>query len=178
MTYSACSRCKTAKEPNRDTYCKSCRAAYSKEWKTKNLARHIEKRKQYYAANKQKWRARNKLECVSYRRKREKVDPNFKARNRLRNYLYMAVIKNRKSERIRALLGCSVMEFKAHLESQFTNGMSWATYGNGQGKWSIDHIKPLSEFDLTKEQDVKRAMHYTNMRPLDDITNSTRFWVE
>ena len=40
--------------------------------------------------------------------------------------------------------------------------MTWDNYG----KWHIDHIVPLSYFDLLKEVQVKTACQYTNLQPL------------
>jgi hypothetical protein len=40
--------------------------------------------------------------------------------------------------------------------------MSWGNYG----QWHIDHIIPLSSFNLLEEQQFKIACHYTNLQPL------------
>lgn len=62
------------------------------------------------------------------------------------------------------LTGCDWKSLREHLESQFTDGMTWINYGvHG---WHIDHIKPLSAFDLTNEQEIKTAFHYSNLQPL------------
>lgn len=61
-------------------------------------------------------------------------------------------------------LGCSLEEFKIYLESKFKPGMNWSNY-KWDG-WHVDHIKPVSSFDLTKEEDFKKCFHYTNLQPL------------
>jgi hypothetical protein len=62
------------------------------------------------------------------------------------------------------LVGCSLEELQSHLENKFLPGMSWENHG--KKGWHIDHIRPLSSFDLTKEEDQKSALHYTNLQPL------------
>ncbi len=45
--------------------------------------------------------------------------------------------------------------------------MSWDNYG----EWHIDHIVPLSSFDLTDKSQVNKVCHYTNLQPLWAIDN-------
>ena len=59
-------------------------------------------------------------------------------------------------------LGCSIEELKTHLESQFQPRMTWDNYG----KWHIDHIKPLSNFNLENKEEFKEACNYKNLQPL------------
>lgn len=59
-------------------------------------------------------------------------------------------------------LGCSVVELKLYLESKFLPGMTWENYG----KWHVDHILPLSKFDLTDPDQFKKAVHFSNLQPL------------
>jgi len=66
-------------------------------------------------------------------------------------------------------IGCTVPELKAHLEAQFKSGMSWENHSNHG--WHIDHILPLASFDLTKEENLYKACHYTNLQPLWAIDN-------
>ncbi len=64
-------------------------------------------------------------------------------------------------------LGCSIEEFRRHLESQFTEGMSWDNYG--LLGWHIDHKVPLDS--AVSEEEVKRLCHYTNLQPLWALDN-------
>lgn len=68
-------------------------------------------------------------------------------------------------------LGCSITEFMRFIEKKFTPGMSWENYGNGYGKWNIDHILPISKFDLTVADQAKSAFHFSNCRPMWAIEN-------
>jgi hypothetical protein len=60
-------------------------------------------------------------------------------------------------------LGCSVDQFRNHLESQFKRGMSWSNYGTA---WHIDHIIPCAAFDHSNPKYVAQCWHWTNLRPL------------
>jgi hypothetical protein len=89
---------------------------------------------------------------------------------RLKNILQKRIVANvrgyYKSQSTIELLGCSIEEFKQHLESQFHKDprISWETYG--PKGWHIDHIKPCASFDLSDPEQQKICFRYTNMQPL------------
>lgn len=66
------------------------------------------------------------------------------------------------------LIGCSLNFLRSHLERQFKRGMTWQNYGS---KWHIDHIIPLSKFNLRDPNQQMAACHYSNLQPLDAWTN-------
>ena len=87
---------------------------------------------------------------------------NFTLRLLLRTRLNKVIKRNQKNGSSIKDLGCSIEDLKKHLESQFQPGMTWKNHG----KWHIDHIIPLSKFDLTVKEQFLKAVHYTNLQPL------------
>jgi hypothetical protein len=77
----------------------------------------------------------------------------------------------RKTCRAIELLGCSLDSFRIYLESKFRTGMTWENYGNRIGCWTIDHIIPISLFDLTKPDQQGYCFHFSNMQPMWHIEN-------
>lgn len=69
------------------------------------------------------------------------------------------------------LLGCSIDLFIQHISLQFEPSMNWENYGNGYGKWNIDHRIPVSSFDLMDIDEQKKAFHYMNCQPMWAIDN-------
>ena len=67
-------------------------------------------------------------------------------------------------------LGCTVEYFLDYIAEQFQPGMSWKNWG----KWHLDHIQPLYSFDLTDPEQLAKATHYTNLRPLWAAENLAR----
>ncbi len=71
------------------------------------------------------------------------------------------------------LIGCSVDELKEHLKKQLKNEMTFENYG----KWEIDHIKPITSFNLTNENEMCECFNYKNLQPLwreDNIKKSNK----
>lgn len=141
--------------------CKNCAAKCRKTWRSKNKDKENLRKKNYYYANKEKC-----LDSQNKRRKiRRKTDINFRLRENLRSRISHLI---KKGSAIRDL-GCSIEEFKVYIESKFQQDMNWNNYGlNG---WEIDHIIPLAKFNLNNKKDLKKATHYTNLRPLWKLDN-------
>lgn len=71
-------------------------------------------------------------------------------------------LKSGKKNKTHDLLGCSIDFLMGYLESKFEKEMNWKNYG----QWHIDHIKPLSSFNLQDSEQQKIACHYSNLQPL------------
>jgi len=100
----------------------------------------------------------------------KKCNTNERLKNILRNRLNSAIKNNHKSGSAVNDLGCSIEEFKSHLEKQFFDNprtgerMTWDNHT--LSGWHIDHILPLDSFDLTSREETIIACHYSNLRPL------------
>jgi hypothetical protein len=106
------------------------------------------------------------------------VDPSHRLRHYLRVRLDKALKGNFKVGSFVRDLGCTVPELKLHLELKFQPGMSWDNWGNGPDKWNLDHIKPLSSFDLINREQFLKACHWTNLQPLwwiDNVKKGDKF---
>ena len=68
------------------------------------------------------------------------------------------------------LIGCNEEELKLHLEKQLKDDMNFDNYG----EWEIDHIKPISLFDLNNENELLECFNYKNLQPLWQIDNQIK----
>jgi hypothetical protein len=93
------------------------------------------------------------------KKRRYNTDLNFKILCVLRSRLRAAILGRRGALRE---LGCSIDELKLHLSAQFKSGMSWDNYG----QWHIDHVIPVSKFDLTDDAQITKCFNFKNLQPL------------
>lgn len=143
-------------------------STYSKKWNKDNKDRLKIASIKYRLKNKAKIKLLNK----SYFYEHYYSDINFKLKCVLRNRIRESFNKTKyKLGSAVKDLGCTVQHLKLHLELFWDQGMSWDNYGNKEGQWSIDHIKPLSSFDLTDRSQFLEACHYTNLQPLWHVDN-------
>ena len=125
-----------------------------------------EHRRQYYACNPELLRLERIRKAESIARFRERY-PEWDRlpKNRLTRLVHKGVqARGFKALRpVTELLGCPVLKAVEHIESQFRDGMTWQNWGR---VWELDHIRPLSSFDLGTLKGQKAAQHYTNWQPL------------
>ena len=134
------------------------KSAYNRKWLNANREKKAKCDQEYRKANREKIAEYHR----EYQRKHIAEDVQFKLARNLRNRLYYAIKGKAKNGSAVRDLGCTLEELKLHLESLFAKGMTWDNYG----RWHIDHVLPLSSFDLTDRKQLLDACHYTNLQPL------------
>lgn len=133
-----------------------------------NINRITNQHKEYQKIHREKINQRRK----DYRQK----DLQFRIACNLRTRLWESIECDYKSGSAINDMGCSVDEMFKMFESTFEisslhpilgkmsrNNYGWI--GNILG-WEIDHIVPLSSFDLSNRKELLKAVHYSNLRPM------------
>lgn len=160
------------------------RKAYYLEYYKKNADKIKAKARLLYAENpsitrerQRKWRAENREHVrrknAEYIKQRRKSDPKFALTLAIRKRTHNFMRQKRAQGSVTKALGCSWQELCQYIESKFQPGMTWSN----RKEWHIDHIKPLSSFDLTNQDEFNKAVHYTNLQPLwavDNLRKSNR----
>lgn len=106
----------------------------------------------------------------NYVRERRKTDKVYALKENIRGRFRYELAKRGETNQIKAnqYLGCSWLELRAHLESQFTDGMTWDNYG----QWHVDHIVPLA---IAKDRtQLIELCHYMNLRPMWAFDNISK----
>lgn len=181
-----------AKRMSQDPNSREQMARYARAYHQRNrdvlLAKMKERNAAYYAANKD----RIKDQVRAYQAENSDARREYKAKwirqSRKNNPDHAAIYAMRKlisrvCERIKVgrrelggtvkALGYTSAEFKLHIERQFLRGMSW----KNRSEWHIDHIIPLSAFDLTSEESRRAANSLANLRPMwakDNMSKSDK----
>lgn len=174
------SRLKAENILQRKEYYEKNKASYTdrhkKYWADEEKRKHkLELSSKRYFENRDKIRERQKgnyqkpetKEKVRLRHKRRKeTDVVYNIKIRLRHRLRVKLKEISKvSYKYRSslvLLGCDMSFFKKYIENKFTDGMSWERIS----EIHLDHIIPLSSFDLTNIDEQRKAFHYSNLQPL------------
>jgi len=136
------------------------RKEYQKKWRDNNLDKVSENYKKWYYSR----------ESEEHRKRRHKYLKNnkwYKIADKYRRKINHALKSGLSKKSAEELLGTDIETYKEYLEMLFEDGMNW---GN-RGKWHIDHIIPISHFDMFDYEQVKKAFYFTNTRPIWAIDN-------
>lgn len=149
------------------TYCKTCSSKIRRQRYLKTKDRHRELNKQWIADNYN----RNRAYQNEYFRAQKFNNPVAYLARRLRDRIRTAVKQNQKSGSAVEDLGCSIDEFKLYIENQFDEDMTWDNYGK---VWEMDHVIPLSHFDLTNRMEFLEACNWLNIQPVSINENRSK----
>ena len=170
--------------------CLVCDNKYNAEWKEEHRDQHLATRRAWYNANIETERKRilayhKKNYKVLYAKYREwvannrehhnntqrlylrnlaKIDPYYYLTKRCRGRILAAVKSADKAANTAELLGTSIQYFREYITQQFTDGMTWEAFMNGEIE--LDHIKPVASFDFGNPINQYICFNYRNHQPL------------
>lgn len=178
-----------------DTTCRPCANKKNKEAISRRRDSHLANRREYYQKNLERerkrandWHKANYEKCYKsyakwvqnnkeyvrswsreYFRKLKIESPEYNISKRIRCRVHALGKGLVKSKATLDLIGCTLEEFRSHIESQFVEGMNWDNFCTSEVH--MDHWKPVYEFDMLNERDVLICFNYRNYRPLFAIDN-------
>ena len=142
------------REDNKEVYLE-----YLKNWRDNN--------KEYNKEYLKSWHINNQGKRSEYYHKDRINNPHIIA---WRNSLKLALkrLGQKKESLTINILDYSAIELKLHIESLFTEGMSWENWG----EWHIDHKYPLSKFEADTPINIVNSLN--NLQPLWAIDNRSK----
>jgi len=199
--FNTCYRCKEIKPisefgNNKSTKnglqrsCRSCKSETDKEYRFNPKYRQTQlERKRVWGMerklkNPQKYKEmiEKRRQVRNYREEYNRVmnDPLLRCKSGIRRLILSSLkVRNiNKSKLVKTtedILGCTLDNFKIHIENQFEHGMNWLNHGD----WHFDHIVPLDVAE--NEDEIIKLNHYSNFKPLwsgDNLSKSTKVYIE
>lgn len=196
MSSKICSKCGGDPKPISEFYetpkgsgkyradCKDCNNKASRNYKANNRDKVSEYNKEYkeeHAEEVSEYNSKYNLENrdaiqkrqTKQHRERKKIDPQFNMAHKLRNELRLLIKYGTKKELSYFIVGCSHDFLMMWFEYQFalSDGMTLENHGE---LWHIDHVNPISNFDLLRESKRKKCFHWSNLRPMYAKPNQSK----
>lgn len=187
---SICKTCvneKDAERRNTKEY-KKYKLEYDRSYHKKNKEKILERKKEYHVENRydilkkkkeyrktDKYKISNKEYRENNREKYREIQKRYRDRHphiiAWRNILYRTLyyLGTEKEGDTKGILGYSAAKLKHHIEKQFVEGMTWENYG----EWEIDHIKPLTKFDIGSLPSEVNSL--SNLQPLWKKENREKY---
>ena len=123
--------------------------------KNKNSKKQYEKYKDKYLEKNRKWSKENKEFHKELLRKYRKTDGSKLVRKKWE--------KNQ-------ILNNPRFRLERNIRARLYHFLTWKNYG----KWHVDHVKPLSMFDVTNEKELYLACNFKNLQPMWAVENLTK----
>ena len=161
-----------------------------KKWRDSNKEYMSNKSKTWYEQNKEhrkeylkEYREKNidniRKTKRDYERNRKARDPLYKLINNFRTAIYQVLKENNinKNGHYFEILKYTPEDLISHLETKFTNGMTWDNYG----EWHVDHIKPISSYIILEigDDEFMNCWSLSNLQPLwgkENISKSNKLF--
>ena len=145
-------------------YCKE----YDKKWREDNP--------NYQKEYDKKWKEDNPDYQKEWQKENWDNNPSYKLSKNIGNAIRLSLKGNKNGRHWETLVGWTVKEGRDHLESLFTEGMSWENHGNGKFEWNLDHIVPIKEWNITPTdyQALKDCWALDNLQPSWAIRNKEK----
>ena len=138
--------------------CIYCRKVYYNE--------NREKTRKYYSENRDKIRktfSENRDQINTrmneYFKNRIRTDVNFRLIRNTRRRIDHALNDKSKSSSTKEILGIDTDTYKLWIEFQMAPEMNWSNI-------EIDHVKPISSFDISDDEQLKEAFNWRNAQLL------------
>ena len=155
----------------------------TKKRKSENHKNWSEKNKEYLTEYHKKWRTENvdkwRKTKRDYERNRKARDPLYKLINNFRTAIYQVLKENNinKNGHYFEILKYTPEDLISHLETKFTNGMTWDNYG----EWHVDHVKPISSYIILEigDDEFMNCWSLSNLQPLwgkENISKSNKLF--
>ena len=161
--------------------CRECQKKYKKEW-DKNNPDYMDKwfakipggQKAYHKEHNSQpeVKAKNKKRL----KEKRKNNPAYRLSVDMATVIRRSLKGKKNGAHWEDIVGWTVKEGRAHLESLFTEGMTWENYGYGKRKWNIDHVIAKYHFNITSNtcQEFKDCWALDNLQPLWQIQNRAK----
>ena len=138
---------------------------------------YLKNRERQRALAAARWQtAEGKRKAYALIKKRYDSNPGFRLACNLRSRMNGAIWRGygSKSAGTLDLIGCTIPELMAHLESKFVPGMNW----ENRWQWVVDHVRPIVSFDLSDPAQQRACFHFSNLQPLwieDNLRKGSRW---
>ena len=157
------------REANREKYNERASAYKKKYWANSEdyRAKCAEQNKAWRESNRKKIRLYKK----GYARALRASSPHYRLNQNMGRVINLALNGQKAGKKWEDITGYSVDELILHLESLFTEGMSWDNYG----EWHVDHIAPRKIFVV---EDIDGNIDWETVGCCWDLSNLQPLWAK